>query len=326
MRKIPLLRELLAALLLFGGEILLWLDPPSRSLVDWLLIVAGYEALAYLLLDLAARLRWRDIFGTLALAGIFALLNGLLINPQTSFAEFPRTLFTRVLGAQALVAVGMLILWRVTLTPKRGRPVIAVVISAIIGAAWGTWARWSAGLLNPQSAQLETPISTLLIAAGIVIALIFVLRHVIARREVRVETSSFKLGRVGWLFTATILITLLIMRLASGQIDALMVAFSFTLLMICVAILYAQRRKKWSTFLDTLQPSPAPPLTWTVPVIIAFIIGALIGYPLPRGEGNQDPVFVITALFTGYGIAWLPAAALALGLRAFVRQAQINRL
>jgi hypothetical protein len=115
-----MLRLLMAALLLFGSEILLWIDPPARAFTDWLLLVVGYVALGALVLDLAARYRIRSVYDAMLVIAIYALCAGLLLNPQTALADFPRTFMTRVLGAHGLLGLEMFGLF-LALTNGTGR-------------------------------------------------------------------------------------------------------------------------------------------------------------------------------------------------------------
>lgn len=320
-------RLLLATLLGFGGEILLWQSPLTRNIVDWLLISAGYGALACLLLEVAARFRWRDVYGLLAVAGLYALLNALLLNPVTSFAEFPRTLFTRVLGAHALVGALMIALWRWLLQPGSRLPVFPLSLSIIVGGIWGIWAHWSASLFQGDVVATETPIELILLCALLSIGLVAGARLLMARSassDTTLELPHFYLGRVGWLFTASTLVTLAIVQLSSGAIDGLSITVCFALALMCLGIVYFQKRKKGRTLFDGLQPRP---IRWiSLLLIVAMVAAAVLTYPLPRGEGENDPVFVIAAVFTAYGIAWLPGIALAIGVRGFIRQVQTHRL
>ena len=98
-------RLLLAMLLLFGMEILLWNKPPSRSLTDWLIVFVGYLALSTLMLDLIVRFRVSDIWGVMFVVGIYVLLNGLVINPSNAMEAVPGTIITRFLGGGWLVGL-----------------------------------------------------------------------------------------------------------------------------------------------------------------------------------------------------------------------------
>ncbi|MBC8171837.1 MAG: hypothetical protein H7X77_09190, partial [Anaerolineae bacterium] len=106
-----LIRLLLAVTLFFGSEILLWTNLSGRSASDWLLLSPGYLALSTLLLDFIVRYRVRDLPGLMTIAGLYGLLNALLLNPDTTLFDIPRTLVTRVTGAHTLLGLEMLILF-----------------------------------------------------------------------------------------------------------------------------------------------------------------------------------------------------------------------
>ncbi len=72
---------LLALLLMFGSEILVWTNPPGRPLLQWLLLIPGYLALSAVLLDFTVRYRVRDVFGALLLTGVYSL--GERARPQS---------------------------------------------------------------------------------------------------------------------------------------------------------------------------------------------------------------------------------------------------
>src|SRR5512134_3791736 len=102
------LRLLLAALLAYGSEVLVWTNPPGRPLLEWLLFAPGYLVLASILLDFVVRYRVRDLFGVLILAGFYSLSAALLLNPESMLIDMPRTLVTRVMGAHGLLAAEMI--------------------------------------------------------------------------------------------------------------------------------------------------------------------------------------------------------------------------
>ncbi|MCS7071162.1 MAG: hypothetical protein NZM00_06625, partial [Anaerolinea sp.] len=144
----------LAVLWAFGSEILLWTLPERTDLADGVAAAISYLALAALLLDLGVRFRVRGLYGLLALAGIYALGYGLLINPASAFADLPRTLFTRVLGANALIGLGGLLILILSGALRLRQPVALLAGMGVLGAAWGMWARWSPVIIT---GRLDTP-------------------------------------------------------------------------------------------------------------------------------------------------------------------------
>lgn len=302
-------RLLLAALLLCGSEIVLWTNPPARPFGDWLILTPTYALLSALLLDLAARFRVRDLYGLMALAGLYGLLNALLINPDSALIDMPRTLFTRALGAHALIGLLALALygyggrWRLSLT---------VIGAAITGVLWGHWARWSP--LEFYGGD-ESSLPTLALYGGFSLALIAAALALYGLRDR--DARDLRLAPVLLAIVGAALLALGLLRAARGMIDATSALIVAMLAAFCLAILWFQRRKKGAALLDS--PAP-PPLRRFVMLALAFAIGAVPGWTIARG--TPDLLGVIAALFAAYGLVWLPALSLTLGMRAFIRQAR----
>jgi hypothetical protein len=322
---------LLASLLLFGSEIVLWTMPTTRSLFDWVLLIIGYLALSLILLELAAFYRARNIFDLITLAGIYGLLNALLLNPASALVDVPRTLVTRAMGAHSLIGLAMLafFLW---VSGRRRAPLAVFAGAALVGIAWGTWAHWSPLEFATGG---ETPLSTLLIAALVPLAaggIALILNPPGRRAKAQMnaplsppEGAIRRMTRLDWALVLAAGLTLLIVRLAEGALDAFSLVTIPLLIVYCVAVLYFQRRKKGAMLLDGLEGRESSPALYTAG-IIAVMLGGLLGYSLPRGAGASDPLAVIAVVFTGYGLVWLPAVSLVLGARAFARQARALRL
>lgn len=318
------LRLLLGALLLTGVELLLWLDPPSRPVLVWPLLAAGYLSLGTLLLDLATRFRVRSIFGLLALAGIGALLNALLINPTYALADVPRTLLTRVLGATTFIILLMLALYLVLTGGLRLR--WSLLLLPLLGLGWGTWARWSPTLLDARGEPAALPL--LLLWLGGAAALIALLaRWANCPRDS--AALDLRMTHAEWAIGAAIIAIVVIMRSIGAPVlsseHGLGLAIGALLSAYCALILWFQRRKKGGGLFDP-EARFRPSWSWLAAGFAGFIIAASVGHGLPRGEGAADPVFVITNIWTGFAIAWLPAVSLTLGAQSFARLARMNRL
>jgi len=313
------MRLLLGALLLFGWEVLLWNDPSARAVLDWARAALGYALIATLLLDLAARYRVRDIFGALLLAGVYATLNALTINPQAMLYELPRTLVTRLLGPGALVGLGMmaLLLW----LAGRGRNVWLALAALPVGIAAGAWARWSPVVLAGAD---ETALTLVYVAAGIGVALITVLTWATARARLD-SPPDFRLGPLEWFVVGGGLIGLGAWQYADGALDWLALALTAGLLALCWATLWATARAKGATYVDLLGTF-APRWRWLGMGLGMFAVAVALGWSLPRGQGATDPIAVIGGVMTAFGIVWLPTVALVLGARMFQRQTRALRL
>ncbi|NDJ61717.1 MAG: hypothetical protein GYB67_11365, partial [Chloroflexi bacterium] len=244
------LRLLLAALLLAGSEVLLWTNPLGREPFAWVVLVAGYSALSTLLLEIAARFRMHNIFSLIALAGIYGLGNGLLLNPETALVEVPRTLISRALGAHALIGLLVLALYLRLAGGLRLPTALTVIVGAVIGLAWGFWARWSPTelLLTPGP---PTEPSAILIAGGISLIVIIALLLLVGRlRRAHADDALPFLTRVEWLGVATVLITLLIVRLLNATLDSLSLTVGIVLSGYSLIILWFLRRVRGATLLD----------------------------------------------------------------------------
>jgi hypothetical protein len=318
-----LVRLLFAAILMFGSEILVWVNPPGRSLLDWLLLIPGYILLAALILDLTVRYRVRDLFGALVLTGVYSLLAALVINPQYAFLDMPRTFITRVLGAHALLATEMLGLFLVLTggSNKRARRFLFLGC-LIVGVAWGIWVRWwpldeGYGLVD---------MSTMLFygAAGIII--IGALLAVIPARTAYLTPENVRLSRVGWGITFLLLVGLFVLRIFIGIMDVGGVILAAILLVICGAILWFRERPKGETLLDGHIPIQPPLLASLIVALLIFFAAAIAAYNLPLIQVQQANQLTLIGIgFTAYGLTWLPTVSLVLGMRAYGRQISKGR-
>lgn len=319
-------RLLFAALLLFGGEALVWPHIGGRGLLDALLALVGYGLLAALWLDLTIRYRVRDLFGLMAQAGFYALLAALLIHPQYSYADLPTSLMTRVMGAQALIALEMggLLL---ALTGG-GRTLMRVLFAGavVVGLAWGSWLRWW-----PPDQGLPPVELSLLLTIGIGGLLgILALTLLNARLTQATPVDSLRLSR-GELGGVVIgLLLMLGVRLLQGVVDPGALLVTALLLLLCWAILWFRGREKGATVLDRSFSDPAH-RTPRLPILVAaatlFLVISVMAFQAPRlGFDEVDQLRFIGVGFTAYGLAWLPTVSLVLGGRAFMRQVSERRL
>ena len=90
-------------------------------------------------------------------------------------------------------------------------------------------------------------------------------------------------------------------------------------------IIWFQQRKKGTTLLEGLAHDP-PLLRPLLLLALVLVAGGVVGYMLPRGTLTNDPLALISAGFTAFGLIWLPAVSMVLGARALSRQARAMRL
>ena len=326
MTHIWLMRLLLGALLFFGSEILLWADPLARPPESWLLLVPGYLVLAVLLLDLLVRYKIRDLWGLMVLAGIYGLLNSLLLNPDTALADVPRTLVTRALGAHALLGLEMLGLF-IALVQGRslGWRRVLVLGTLVVGLAWGVWMRLSPAQLT-LAAENVSPVAMLLYGLG-GLAPALLLFGLLVRPTGPETGRAFVLPLPGLLALVALLLALFLLRVAQGYAADAALIISGLVLLLSVAILWFRRETKLPTLLDNALPLRPLPARWLLFTLGLFASAAIATYHLPLiGTAALNQLSIIVFGFTLYGLGWLPTVSLILGLRFYVRQIQGRKL
>jgi len=311
------MRLLLAALLLFGSEIILW-TPPTHSSLDWILRGFGYLALATFTLDIAQRYLIRDGYDGMVLIAATALLHALLINPAVGWAEFPQTLLTRVMGGDALV---QMILWGIFLAWLRGDIVKYGVYQAVgglwLGIFWGFWMRWTPELRGTFEA---VSLGQMALIAGSVFGLIvFVYYTITAQAPRQLDPDLFKLTPLEWLIWLLVVIILFLYQTLLGNITGSIFALTVILLMLCWLILWLRRDPVQDDHILTVHlPLRVQSPIWMVLLIVSFSGATYITFNLPL----IDDVIYINQLWLmeigsfGVGLLWLPLVASVIAVRS----------
>jgi hypothetical protein len=327
---------LLAILLMFGSEILVWTNPPGRLFWEWLLLIPGYLALSVVLLDFTIRYRIRDLFGALILTGIFGLASALILNPASTLNDLPRTLFTRVMGAHALIAAEMIGLF-LAITGKAENRRNLLIGSVIVGLAWGIWVKnWP---IEEGYGAVSLPVMLAFGAGGILLIGLY-LYVILPRLQVDSPVASsalttsaddpltiLLLDRRGWFIVSGVLGALLVVRLLQGEVIGAGLILCPLLLALCWAIIWFRGRKRGDTLLDQrlpIQPIALPSLLLAAAV---FLTLGIFGYNLPDIKlGSVTPFTLIGLGFTAYGLAWLPTVSLVLGIQGYLRQLATRKM
>ena len=313
-----LVRALLAILLLFTSELLLWTNPQGHILTDWLRLIVAYVALSALLLDLTARFRMHDIFGMRALAGGYGLLTSLLVNPQTALYDVPRTWATRVLGAHTLMGLIALVLLVLLMANdvKRLVPVLGG-----LGLFWGVWARWIATFT--EIAPAEPALSHMLVYAAVTLVAVFVLLLLASRYTGNVRPHALRLSLLEWPPVLLVMAGLLITQLE--VIDTVSLIVLLLLVGYCVMLVWFQARTQGPTLLDSSLPVHTEALLALLLSAALFLVAAAVSYSLPFAAGSVL-VEIFIALFAGFGLVWLPTISLVMGVRSYRRITRQRRL
>lgn len=348
---------LLALLLAFGSEILVWTNPVGRPLLEWVLLIPGYLALSAVLLDFIVRYRVRDLFGALLLTGIYALAGALVLNPASTLNDMPRTLVTRIMGAHALIAAEMVGLFLV-LTGSKSTNRNLLIGCAVVGLAWGIWVKhW------PQEEGYSAVSLTTMLAFGAGgIALIVVYLYVVLPRwqGTPFKTSPYNplsvdsdgatspvilRGKVGsptvsddslnvllltrrdWMIIIAALAVLLVVRLLQGQVIGAGLILCPLLMVLCWGILWFRERKRGDTLLDGRLPIRPMALSYLILAAGLFLAVGIFAYNLPDIQfGTITPFTLIGLGFTAYGLAWLPTVSLVLGVQGYLRQLATRKM
>lgn len=309
-------RLLLAVLWAIGSEVLLWSYPPDRTIMDWILNLAGYGVLAYALTDLAVRWRMRDLYGVAPLGGLAALLYALFVNPQFTLVDIPRTLVTRAMGSHALLFMGMLLLWLVML---RAVPLLHLLIplAALIGACWGTWVRYAPILTDLPGPTLTDP--TLFILIGLVIVALIGVVGLIGARMLPVRGESLLMQPTEAVVVGFAAVALIYRQLDLGAIDLESRGLVVGLIGLCLAMLWFRKDTTYGYLAGEVRVNP-PWTTWCAGMM-AFLIAASAAFSAPIiGDDSFNQVAAVVALFTLFGATWLPGVSVILGLRAVLRE------
>lgn len=320
--EIWLIRLMLAAALMFGSEVLLWSDVLGRAWWEWPILIAGYLLIAALLLDLMARYRVRDFLGMMTIAGVYGLLNGLLLNPELTLFDIPRTLVSRVTGAHTLIGLEMLYLFlALTGGHLRHLRLVMVVGAVAVGAAWGFWVRWSP--IYTEVPYGVIPLETMLIAGVVGTVIVAVITQIAYRRVRTARPADMMMSLPVLALVLMALIALLLLRVVQGSVDYTSLTLVAILLFLSMAILWFRRNTRLRIVLDYHLPLFPQRWIWTLLVIGVMFWTALLAYSLPLIGSDQFNVLTFIVFgFLLYGVAWLPTVSVLLGFRAYIRQVQ----
>lgn len=321
--QVWLLRVFLAALLFACTQVLIWLSPLDIQIENVLLQLPGYLALAAIMLDLMARYRIRNVYEVMTIIGIYAVLNGLLLNPETALVDFPRTFITRSIGTQTIsgmVAVGLFL----ALTAgHRVRRFLFVLLgySFWVGFYWGTWIHYAPGEIEWVDAQIS--IEDTLIAMLVYFVIPAVLLLIIRRwRMDSMQPMDLRMHPATMGIMIVILLVIFLVQVIRETItDPLTILVPLLVVFGCMTVLWFQRTVKGPMVLDNhIPPRPLRPV-WIFLTIGVFVWAAVFAYNLPLlNIVGASQLTLMQLGFTVVGFAWFPLIAIVIGIRALDRQ------
>lgn len=310
-------RLLLGALFLFGSEIILWTNPLEHTALDWLLRIVGYLLIATLTLDIAERYRIRDGYDAMVLLTGTALLHALLVNPQISWQNFPDSLLTRIIGADALM---QLILWAIFLAWMRGDirkyGLYQAVAGLWVGIYWGFWMRWTPELRGTFPAISLTQMAMI---AGVVFAGIVIFYYAVTSQFAKdIRSSDLMLTPLEWGVALVIMIALFLAQVAFGYVSVGIFFITLILLALCWLILWLRRDAEEDTMLSLFLPLKIQAPWWILLMMVIFAGAVYLTYnaPLITDLAYINQLWLMEVGSFAVGILWLPLVASVIATRA----------
>ncbi len=312
------LRLTLGVMLLTLSELVMWQNPPARSLIEWPILLVLYVALAAIMLDLTVRFQANTLEALLLVSGICGLISGGIIN-HSAFASLPYSLIAQGLAMQTGAALCSLLLY---VTVMRGRPLepLHLVAAAALGVMWGIWVHWyplrttaSWGLVTIEAATLY--IVPALVILGLL--LIFAAPRFRFFREKQMELVWWEAIVVGVpLFAALVM----------GMLqDAIPFLWLLALIIVGAYSVWALSHSR-----QRYEPSILAEVTFAAPNAVAYIFLAIIfltagilSYSLVTDADSPIGVAAyVVVLVSGFG--WLPGASLLVFLHVLRKQRSLD--
>ena len=311
------LRVLLGAILLTLSELVMWQNPPTRTLLDWLVLLILYIGLASILMDLVVRYQVRDPATLILASGIYGLVSSTIINHSAfdNLSSGPYGLLVRGLGLQTAAGLYGLLFFIVVMRGKQAEPLQALGAAAI-GLLWGIWVHWypvqervNWGLVPIETASLYMTVG--LIFVGLLVV------FVVPRFRTFAE---LKLQLLWW--EAIIAGLPLFIALLVGMLQNI-IPFIWLLVLVAVGafIVWALDNQRQGT-----DPSILAEITFAAPNILTYILLAVtffvaggLAYNLVVNKDSIAGIVVYWIAFA-FGTFGLPAASLMIFWRVFRAQ------
>ncbi len=317
-----MVRLQLAVCLGFGSEVLLWTDV-ARAWWLWLPLIAGYVAIAALLLDLLVRFQVRELFGLLVLAGIYALLASWSLNPAATLQDLPIHLMTRVMGAQFAAGVAGIGLFIVLLGANPPKAAL-VALSGVVGALWGIWVSGHHVVFSDVTQAVS--LASILIGGTIGTAAVLAM-WAASTRAGGLNAKMLRLSHVEWVAVVVALVLLLVMWATLGTDIVNAMPSIVALLLYCVLALWFQANSDATNWLDHLSPMRTASGLWLLIAAVVFLGAGATTFQLSAPtEASPGLLAALSIAFGTLGLVWLPAVSLVLGLRAYRRSLSPDRL
>src|SRR5690349_3530402 len=115
------LRLTLGVILFTLSEIVMWNNPPPRSVIEWPVLLILYIALAAIMMDVVARFQVNTVATLLLTSALYGLIVSVIINHSAfdDLAAGPFAFLVRGLGLQTAAGLYGILLFVIIM---RGRP------------------------------------------------------------------------------------------------------------------------------------------------------------------------------------------------------------
>ncbi len=315
-------RLLFAACLAFASEVVLWTDV-TRPVWMWVPVALGYVAVAALLLDLLVRYRVHELFGAMALMGLYGLCAGLLLNPAVSLEALPEQIVTRVMGTQTVAGFLGLGLLVALLAPSRARLVGS--LAPVLGLAWGVWVR------GYQMRSGDAPVTTTtLIVAAVGGVLLIVLLWVLAARLPPSDAApdAMRLRTSEAAGVAVVFVVLFGLGVWQGTISRNAISIITVIAVYILLMLWFQMQQTPMSLLDGRLPVRFGGVLPVMVGALLFVVAGAFSYQLPPPDPDAElaPFTLLTLFFLVIGAVWLPAVSIVMGVRAYRQTVRTGKL
>lgn len=318
------IRIFVAALFIFGDLLFLWSTIPE-TLTQWVVTITGFIAISAIVLDLATRYRIRDIYDAMVILAMVGLLAALLISPVFSFAKFPNSLLTRVLGGHTLITFEMFGLFIVLTAGHNARyRWLMLAVAAWLGFYWGIWMRWT-----PVFTDAFEPValSNMLIVAGVSFALIVGLWLITSGIAKNATSDDLLLSPVEWFILLAVVIGLFLVQALQNAIFTGAMIAVVVLLVVCWSVIWFRREEHAETLLDSHLPMQPLNLVWLAIAVAIFIIMTIAAYNIPLvGTQEINQLWLMEIGFAAVGSVWLPLIAMVIATRGIDYLMRTNQL
>ncbi|MDQ7028163.1 MAG: hypothetical protein Q9P01_11960 [Anaerolineae bacterium] len=319
------LRLLLAILLFFGSEVLLWTHFLQYTWLDWLLRIVGYSVLSIFVLDLAVRFRIRDIYDAMVVFAMYGVLASLLITPTISYEGFPRSFLTRVMGGHTLLGFEVWGLFLVLIAGKNRRyRLLLLGASAWVGFYWGIWMRWI-----PEFGTLFEAVSlqTMFTSVAAFLAVVMIIYVIMTQFNSDLESRDLQLQNPQWWLLFIVMLAFFLYQFYIVDISIVPVVITALVLLVCWSIIWYRRENQDDTLLDSYLPIKRLSFLWIILAIAVFVVATLFSYHLPLvGTREINQLWLMELGFAAVGALWLPIVASVLAMRGLDHQMRTNQL